>query len=355
MNYRILFPVSLSLLFSSCYSIAIASQYLCLINKGQNIYRIKDPSSEEQLLFKRVSEIKNFAENHLGLRATKNYSRYVRLDRDYLTAVVSAAPELGFEDYLWRYPFVGKLPYRGYFYVHQAKKEAERLKQKGYDIFVRPVSAFSTLGYVRDPLFSYMTEYSETRLTELILHESFHATLFIRGDIAFNESLANLVGKYGAEIYMQQKYGAKAEQNRIAQMEESHSDRRKFHSMVLQLKETLSIIYQDTSLKREQALKAKKTAIELWKKQFESPAYEEIFETENYQYIAEYPINNAYLALFSLYEDPDNFLENFYHRLLSQKGDAQKALQEMISLSQKLSRKHGRETRQALKEYILQN
>ena len=253
MKYWLLFSSSFSLLLSSCYSIAIASEYLCLLGKGRDLERVEQPSQAERQLFERVRQIKGFAENELGLRPTQNYNRYVRLDRDYLTAVVSAAPQLGFTNYLWNYPFVGKLPYRGYFDVPKAQKEAERLKQQGYDVFVRPVAAFSSLGYVRDPLFSYMAQYSETRLAELIIHESFHATLFVRGDIAFNESLANLVGKHGSRLYMQQKYGLEAE----PEEQRSQTEDRQFRNMVLQLKEELAAIYKDLRLEREQALRAK--------------------------------------------------------------------------------------------------
>ncbi len=342
------------LLFSSCYSVSVAGQYLCLVSKGKPFNRVEEPSQQEQQLFERVLRIKTFAENQLGLRPSLNYSRYVRLaaDRDYLSAVVSAAPELGFDDYQWSYPFVGKLPYRGYFEPSKAKREALRLKSLGYDVFVRPVDAFSTLGYVRDPLFSYMAKYREDRLANLIIHESFHTTLFVPGDIAFNESLANLIGKYGSRLYMRAQYGAEAERLREKEQDGIKQDRRKFRELVLQLKQNLGAIYNDLALGREQKLDAKKQSIEEWQQQFQASEYEQQFQTEGYRHIAKFPINNAYLALFSLYEDPDDFLENIYQQFLSQQdGDEQAALRQFIELCLRLGKKHGRKTRQALREY----
>ncbi|WGK69343.1 aminopeptidase [Candidatus Haliotispira prima] len=348
-----------SVFLSSCYSVSVAGQYLCLLSKGKDLSRVGEPGEQERLLFARVARIKAFAQEELGLRPTKNYSRYVRLNRDYLTLVVSAAPELSFEDYRWNYPFVGKLPYRGYFDTAGAKKEAKKLKERGYDVFVRPVDAFSTLGYVRDPLFSYMAEYSEARLADLIIHESFHATLFVRGDIGFNESLANLVGKYGSRIYME-RYGEKAlMESGQAQAEQEESeqsaakqDAQQFRSMVFQLKEDLNKIYQDEQLRREQKLDRKNETIAEWQQQFQQPEYSRHFRGERYLYMAEFPINNAYLALFSLYEDPDNFLDNIYRRLLEEEqGNRTAALHRFIALCRKLGKKHGPQTREALREY----
>ncbi|MEM9423207.1 MAG: aminopeptidase [Spirochaetota bacterium] len=346
MKYRNLLPVSLSFLLSSCYSVSIAGQYLCLVAKGKSLAKVESPSAAERELFRRVQRIKRFSEDALGLRATGNYSRYVRLDRDYLTAVISAAPELGFEDYLWNYPFVGKLPYRGYFDIPKAKKVAADLKKQGYDVFVRPVDAFSTLGYVRDPLFSYMVEYSEARLADLIIHESFHATLYVRSDIALNESLANLVGRIGSRLYL--------EKQGIWEPEEpfQEEERQRFRTMIWELKQQLEFIYQDQSLGREQAIQAKERHIAEWREQFRQPNYRKLFSSDRYEYLADFPINNAYLALFALYEDPEDFLENIYRQFLARhEGDALLALQELINLCKRLAKKHGRKTRAALEEY----
>ncbi len=353
-NYPLLLGTSLPLLLSSCYSISIASQYLCLVSQGKSFERVEQPSPQEQLLFQRVLQIKDFAENTLGLRPTQNYSRYVRLDQDYLTAVVSAAPALGFEDYLWSYPFVGKLPYRGYFVPSQAQAEAQRLKQQGYDVFVRPVHAFSSLGYIRDPLFSYMAEYRESRLANLIIHESYHATLFVRGDIALNESLANLVGDKGADLYMQQQYNRNNQGQGTGPKgpaTTAEQDRQTLRKLILQLKQELSKIYENPNLTREQALQAKEQTITYWQQQFQTPQYQELFANNSYQYMAEYPINNAYLALFSLYEDPDNFLDNIYQKLITKSNNELTALQDFIALSKRLGNKYGRKTRQALQQY----
>ena len=349
-----------SLLFSSCYPLVIASEYLCLVSRGEKLKQVPQPSEAERRLFARVAQIKDFAQDVLGLKATRNYSHYVRLERDYLTAVVSAAPELGFESYVWGYPFVGKLPYRGYFDPQQARREAGRLQKLGYDVLVRPVDAFSTLGYVRDPLFSYMAAYSEGRLADLILHESFHATLFVRSDIALNESLANLVGRLGSRLYLFSKDHSDKESDVDSKGEAelqkhnaelAQSERKQRNAMILQLKDSLAKIYNDPERSRAAKLEAKKQAIARWQEQFRKPNYIKFFESDTYTYLADYPINNAYLALFSLYEDPDQFLDQLFQHFLAQQGDELAALRRFIALCRELGAKHGRKTRSALEAY----
>ena len=68
--------------------------------------------------------------------------------------------------------------------------------------------------------------------------------------------------------------------------------------------------------------------------------------------MADFPVNNAYLALFSLYEDPDNFLDKIYQQFLQQGNGDLAALRDFIALCQRLGAEHGRKTRQALRQYV---
>lgn len=155
-------------------------------------------------------EAKSFGERVLGLKKNGNYSSFVHLDRPYVSYIVSAAAKDRLEPHLWTFPIVGAVPYKGYFNPDDAKEEAKSLKEKGLDTYVRGATAYSTLGWFDDPVLSSMLRYSDYDLVNLIIHESVHATLYIKSQADFNERLATFIGDIGAELYFKEKEGAKS-------------------------------------------------------------------------------------------------------------------------------------------------
>ena len=141
---------------------------------------------------------REFARDELGLSVGDSYSTFVEVDHSAPVHVVSAAYRDRLESHLWRYPIVGRLPYRGFFDRADADAAARSLEADGLDVEVRPAAAFSTLGWFADPLLSSTAAEPPVGLVEIILHELFHATVWRPGDAAFNESAANWMGHRGA-------------------------------------------------------------------------------------------------------------------------------------------------------------
>lgn len=178
-----------------------------------------DVPEEQKHKLRLAIEARKFAETELHFKPTKNYQTYVDLKRPYVTWVVTAAPKYKVESYRWKYPLVGKLPYKGFFTVEEAKAEAKKMADDNYDVWVRGVTAYSTLGWFEDPLLSSMLGGSDADLVSLIIHESAHATLFFKGQADFNERLATFLGNKGTELFYLRKEGEKSPTNARVKLE----------------------------------------------------------------------------------------------------------------------------------------
>ena len=164
---------------------------------------VDDPTVPAELRAKLelVRQVRVFAERRLGLDAGDSYRSFSQLDRDTLVMVVSAAPELELRWKTWWWPIVGALPYKGYFDFDEAYEEARKLEAEGYDTYVRPSAAFSTLGWFPDPVLSPSLRTDSVSVAETVIHEITHTTFFPKGQAQFNESFANFVGHVGAIEY----------------------------------------------------------------------------------------------------------------------------------------------------------
>ncbi len=145
-----------------------------------------------------VQDARDFAERALGLDAATSFLSFAEIYRDTLALNVSAVPEFALYWKTWWFPIVGHVPYKGYFDFDAARTEAERLEREGYDVTVRPVSAFSTLGWLPDPMLSTTLRLDSISLVETVIHEITHTSFFPSGQANFNESFANFVGSRGA-------------------------------------------------------------------------------------------------------------------------------------------------------------
>jgi predicted aminopeptidase len=172
---------------------------------------LKDPRVDPHVkhVLQWVPDMKAFGESQ-GLKPTENYVRFTQLDRDAAVYVVQACAPLEFKPKLWSFPIVGTVPYLGWFAVKDARDYASTLAKEGLDVDVRGASAYSTLGWFKDPVLSTMIGEGPGAVGELantVLHESTHATLYVKGQSAFNESLASFVGDRLARDWLAHRFG----------------------------------------------------------------------------------------------------------------------------------------------------
>jgi len=148
-----------------------------------------------------VRDARLYARNTIGLKTKDSFTAYSQLDRDTLVLVLSAAYRDTLAPYTWWFPIVGRVPYKGYFDFEQARKDAAGLEQDGYDTYLRPSDAFSTLGFFNDPLLSTTLQMDSIDLANTVIHEVTHNTFYAPGQVAFNESFASFVGSRGSELF----------------------------------------------------------------------------------------------------------------------------------------------------------
>lgn len=184
-----------------------------------------------------VQRIRNFARNELGLPAKRQYNRYVELGRLYPVWSVTAAPELSLRPLTWHYWFVGRQSYRGFFDEGKARKFADELEQKGWEVYLSGIPAYSTLGWFSDPVLSSFVHQPEGDLAELIFHELTHQVLFVPGDTVFNESLAVMVADEGLR-----RYSVIYPQD-IGRIELARTRRNDFVRLVLSFRQELHQLY----------------------------------------------------------------------------------------------------------------
>ncbi|WP_419950736.1 aminopeptidase [Candidatus Palauibacter sp.] len=193
-----------------------------------------------------VLDARDFAERDLGLRAGASYESFAQLHRDTLLLNVLAAPEFELRWKTWWFPIVGHLPYKGYFDFDDARAEAASLAAEGYDVSVRPVSAFSTLGWFPDPIMSTTLRLDSLGLVETVIHEITHSTYFPTGQADFNESFANFVGHRGAiEFFCDAVRDESACQRALWRWEDTRVFGHFFHSILAPLEEVYASTLPD--------------------------------------------------------------------------------------------------------------
>ena len=201
-----------------------------------------------------VLAVRQYARDILKLNVGGSFWSYSYVDRPDLTHILVAAPKTELRPYTWWFLIVGRVPYKGFFERTDADAEARRLEAEGYDTTIRPSAAFSTLGWFDDPLLSHLLRYDKVVLSEIIFHELFHNTLYVKGAGVFNESVANFIGHRAAIDFFRERMGVEsAEHQRAIRVWE---EEREFGAFIAELAQTLTDLYtRDLSLEEKLRLR----------------------------------------------------------------------------------------------------
>ncbi len=264
---------------------------------------------EEKKKIEISQQAREFSFQDLGLKPSENYTHFVKLNRRYITYAVMASYKWKFQPYQWDFPFIGKAPYKGFYNETSAKEEAEIMKAKGFDVHVRGVSAYSTLGKLNDPLLSSMLAYKDYDLVNTIIHELVHTTLFIKDNIDFNERLAVFVAAKGTELFYLKFEGPGSEKIKLIQQD--NEDDRLFSLFITAELNKLKKWYDDFnpsfSLTPEDKEKIRQERFDEIRKSFNESLRSKL-KTKSYLQFVEGPMNNARLGNYQTYlKDLEDF------------------------------------------------
>jgi predicted aminopeptidase len=281
------------------------------------------PATRQRL--ETVLAVRKFAADDLGLRVGGAYETVTAVDQNAVVWVVMASPRDSLSPYLWWFPIVGYVPYRGYFKKARAETVARTMEAQGYDTFVRPAIAFSSLGFFDDPLLSNLLELNRVELAGVLIHELFHRTFFLKSDVMFDESSANWIGNRGAVDFFTKIEGANSQETAAAR--DIYDSDMKFAAFLLQQQARLLKLYHsglpyDEILKRRVHLFAEINADYARLKPRLSGL--ERFDLDRQ------PLNNAVLLNYLIYfHDVDHFaaLERIHQ------GDTRATIQAIIELA----------------------
>jgi predicted aminopeptidase len=172
-------------------------------------------SLKKRILY--IQEVRKYAIDSLGLHDNpKVYQTLYDQNGQPLVHLLTVAEPYKMEAKEFDYPmvswFIGKFTYKGFFDSTTAIKEQISWKSKGYDTEMGQGIAYSTLGWLPEPILSNMLYYPDGKLASLIIHEMTHGTIFVKSDHETSENLANFIGDYGAKRFLKYKYGSDSKQ-----------------------------------------------------------------------------------------------------------------------------------------------
>lgn len=159
-------------------------------------YQAENKLSDQELKnLQLIQLIKQYSIDSLGYKPTQNFTNIYDQKNKPILWVITASDKYKLNPFEWQFPLLGNVSYKGFFEKDLALKEKNKLAAMGYDVGIRSVSAWSTLGWLNDPLLSSHLKKKTGGFCDLLFHELFHATFFEASNINDNENLANFIAK----------------------------------------------------------------------------------------------------------------------------------------------------------------
>ena len=272
----------------------------------QEVLRDEALEDEEKKKIHIIQEVKRYGEERLGLRRTGSYTKFFEVKRPVLH-VITASEKDRLHLHHWNFPIIGRATYKSFFTLKGVLKEKESLEKKGYDTYLQQVAAYSTLGWLKDPIFSTMLKWDEPTLANIILHEMAHATVYFKGETDLNEQLATFIGNQGAINFLTEKYGPGSKE--VALAIDYQGDDLLFSKWIDQAYKRLSGFYEQP-VSREERVRGREEIFQSIQEKFTE--MQDQFKTDCYKGFERKKLNNAVLMAYRRYFHHLDRWENLY-------------------------------------------
>ncbi len=288
-------------LLSGCSSISYYSQ---LADGQWQLLRAREPVAEviadptrpqplrDHLV--QAQKARMFASEHLHLPDNQSYRLYADIGRPYVVWNVFATQEFSLSPENHCFPIAGCVAYRGYYSQDAARGEAALLRQRGMDVSIGGVEAYSTLGWFNDPIMSSMMHWGDERLATLIFHELAHQRFYVKDDTEFNESFATFVEQEGTRQWRVARGLAPLGDSTLRQRDQ-------FTRLILDTRKRLETLYAQP-LSAEAMRQAKAAQFERLRQDYRQLRDSQWAGDKRYDAWINQPMNNARLLPFGLYD-----------------------------------------------------
>ena len=289
-----------------------ANKQVKILVKARKIERVK--KLEDHPKIELLKDVIKFCTENMGFEKTRSYRKIYLNGEKPVAYNIVICPELSLESLEWNFPVVGSFSYIGFFEKKDAEEFASGYDENNYDTSMRPVHAYSLLGYYPQVLFESQLGYADHTFTDVIIHEKVHETVFIKDNLELSESLACFFAKHAQLEYLARKYGKDSKEYRSCIDYYDNADKiRQFRQDAYA---KLKAVY-DTQDSEEQKKRKKQKILEEIEREYEK-MLKNIYGLER-----DVKLNNADISGWYTY---DKYRDNLKRELGFFKGDAKAML-----------------------------
>lgn len=245
-----------------------------------------------------IKDVRDYAAQSLALNVGDAYTLYYDSGNDPTAYNVSAARRDALVPRTWTFPLVGMIEYVGFFDREKAAEYGQRLEDAGWDVYIYGVDAYSTLGFLPDPVHSRFLNRSDGNIVETVIHELAHNTVYAPGQSVFNESLATFIGREGARRYLAAlgDSGAAVAADLAIQYADEDLVQAWFADTTQRLRD-----YYNQDLPREELIAGRDAVFAAARDRFTEEVLPVLTQPERWAWRADLPTNNAYILLNGRY------------------------------------------------------